>query len=133
MRHFIGGGACERAGSPQRISDQDQPERLIKDHEDHYGEPSQRINQSEERQYRVRRRPDALGHGPDMVPRALMINDSLPRFRAHKNEHQEIEHSQQVNVYRANGFVFRIIRREDVFEEPHTREFTCGVGKMFGL
>lgn len=46
-----------------------------------------------------------------------MVDDRCPRLQTHANEHQEIEHPQQINVYRANALVFDVVRREDVFDE----------------
>jgi hypothetical protein len=55
-----------------------------------------------------------------VIPRALVADDPLPRFQSDSDEHQEIKHSQQVNVYRADAFVFFTVRRENVFDKSHT-------------
>ena len=47
---------------------------------------------------------DGFGAGGfGMVPSALVVDDRFPRLQTHANEHQEIEHSQEVNVYRAQS------------------------------
>jgi hypothetical protein len=40
-------------------------------------------------------------------------------LQTHANEHQEIEHSQKVNVYWANALVSYVVRREDILDESH--------------
>ena len=104
------------ARPPQRISDRDNPERLIKDHEDHDRQPPERTQQSEDRQCRIRR-PNAVGHRLRVVPRTLVIYDRSPGLQTYPDEHQEIEHSEKVNIYRANTLISFIVWREDIFDD----------------
>ena len=46
-----------------------------------------------------------------------MVDDRSPCLQTHANEHKEIEHSQEINVYRANALVFYVVRCEDIFDE----------------
>lgn len=132
MRHFVGGRAGERVCAPQWIRDGEKPDRFIKDHKDHDRQPSQRSDQPEDRQRRVCR-PDAKCHRLGVIPRSLVVDDRRPRLNPDANEHQEIKQSQKVNVDRANALVFFVIRREDIFYESHTPEFTRGIAWMFQI
>ena len=80
------------------------------------------MNQPKDCQCRVCR-PDAGRHSPDVVPRTLMCNNRSPRIRRHKSRHQKIEQSQKIYVYRANAFVTLVVRRENIFNESHTRGY----------